>query len=58
MRIRMSIESTEHEKEQARQKIFVSMNLNSTGAITFHGWSNFSMEHILAKTFNVDPHPP
>ena len=37
-KIIVSIESTEQEKEQARQKIFVSMDLKSTGVITYHVW--------------------
>jgi Ca2+-binding EF-hand superfamily protein len=48
---------TEQEKEQARTKMFDSMDLKSTGMITFDEWYKFSMEHILAKTATLDPHP-
>ena len=46
---------TEQEKELARQKMFDSMDLKSTGVITFDVWYKFSMEHILAKTAALDP---
>jgi Ca2+-binding EF-hand superfamily protein len=46
---------TEQEKEQARMKMFDSMDLKSTGMITFDEWYKFSMEHILAKTATLDP---
>jgi len=48
---------TDQEKELARQKMFDSMDLKSTGVITFDEWFKFSMEHILAKTATLDPHP-
>merc|ERR1712181_195908 len=48
---------TEEDKEQARQQMFDSMDLKSTGVITFDEWFKFSMEHILAKTATLDPHP-
>merc|ERR1719318_1367166 len=37
--------------------MFDSMDLKSTGVITFDEWFKFSMEHILAKTATLDPHP-
>merc|ERR1712029_1262735 len=45
------------EKDAARQKMFDSMDLKSTGVITFDEWLNFSREHIAAKTATLDPHP-
>jgi Ca2+-binding EF-hand superfamily protein len=48
---------TEQEKEQARKKMFDSMDLKSTGVITFDEWYKFSMEHIVSKTATLDPHP-
>merc|ERR1711915_697757 len=48
---------TEEEKETARQKMFDSMDLKSTGVITFDEWLKFSREHIAAKTATLDPHP-
>merc|ERR1712098_424449 len=48
---------TEAEKDAARQKMFDSMDLKSTGVITFDEWLKFSREHIAAKTASLDPHP-
>merc|ERR1711868_96310 len=48
---------TEAEKDAARQKIFDSMDLKSTGVITFDEWLKFCQEHIAAKTATMDPHP-
>merc|ERR1712154_180371 len=48
---------TEAEKDAARQKMFDSMDLKSTGVITFDEWLKFSREHIAAKTATLDPHP-
>merc|ERR1712243_436403 len=48
---------TEAEKDAARQKMFDSMDLKSTGVITFDEWLKFCQEHIAAKTATVDPHP-
>merc|ERR1711942_246040 len=48
---------TEVEKETARQKMFDSMDLKSTGVITFDEWLKFCREHIAAKTATMDPHP-
>merc|ERR1712243_201042 len=41
---------TEAEKDAARQKMFDSMDLKSTGVITFDEWLKFSREHIASKT--------
>merc|ERR1712227_512783 len=41
---------TEAEKDAARQKMFASMDLKSTGVITFDEWLKFCQEHIAAKT--------
>merc|ERR1711862_1075687 len=41
---------TESEKDAARQKMFDSMDLKSTGVITFDEWLKFCREHIAAKT--------
>merc|ERR1712033_151646 len=41
---------TEAEKDAARQKMFDSMDLKSTGVITFDEWLKFCQEHIAAKT--------
>merc|ERR1711951_7208 len=41
---------TEAEKDAARQKMFDSMDLKSTGVITFDEWLKFCREHIAAKT--------
>merc|ERR1712227_87825 len=48
---------TEAEKDAARQKMFDSMGLKSTGVITFDEWLKFCQEHIAAKTATMDPHP-
>merc|ERR1712198_337403 len=48
---------TEAEKNAARQKMFDSMDLKSTGVITFDEWLKFCREHIAAKTATLDPHP-
>merc|ERR1711931_162066 len=48
---------TDAEKDAARQKVFDSMDLKSTGVITFDEWLEFCREHIAAKTATMDPHP-
>merc|ERR1712168_545870 len=48
---------TEAEKDAARQKMFDSMDLKSTGVITFDEWLKFTREHIATKTATLDPHP-
>merc|ERR1711955_101647 len=48
---------TEAEKDASRQKMFDSMDLKSTGVITFDEWLKFSREHIASKTATMDPHP-
>merc|ERR1712215_357108 len=48
---------TEEEKDKARQKMFESIDLKSTGVITFDEWFKFCLEHILAKTATLDHHP-
>merc|ERR1712033_23771 len=48
---------TEEERDLARKKMFDSMDLKSTGVITFDEWYRFSMEHIAAKTATIAPHP-
>merc|ERR1711970_742116 len=48
---------TEQEKEEARQKMFDSMDLKATGVITVDEWLKFCMEHILAKTATLAAHP-
>jgi len=48
---------TEEEKEQARQKMFDSMDLKATGVITVDEWLKFCMEHIIAKTATLTAHP-
>merc|ERR1712193_69853 len=48
---------TDAEKDAARQKMFDSMDLKSTGVITFDEWPKFCREHIAAKTATMDPHP-
>merc|ERR1712234_12686 len=48
---------TEAAKDAARQKMFDSMDLKSTGVITFDEWLKFCREHIAAKTATMDPHP-
>jgi len=50
--------SQEQGQEQAaRQKMFDSMDLKSTGVITFDEWLKFCREHIAAKTATMHPHP-
>ena len=48
---------TEQDKEQARQKMFNSMYLKGTVVITLDEWLKFCLEHIIAKTATMDPHP-
>merc|ERR1712200_9602 len=48
---------TEKDKEEARKKMFDSMDKKSTGVITFDEWLAYSLEHIMAKTATLDPHP-
>merc|ERR1712112_95771 len=48
---------TEAEKDAARQTWVDSMDLKSTGVITFDEWLKFCQEHIAAKTATMDPHP-
>merc|ERR1712121_75758 len=48
---------TDDERDAARKKMFDSMDLKSTGVITFDEWYRFSMEHIAAKTATIAPHP-
>merc|ERR1712029_581827 len=48
---------TEAEKDAARQKMFDSMDLKSTGVITFDEWLKFCREHIASKTATMDAHP-
>ena len=48
---------TEKEKEDARQKMFDSMDKKTTGVITFDEWLAYSLEHIMAKTATLAPHP-
>merc|ERR1712228_413362 len=48
---------TGEEKDAARQKMFDSMDLKSTGVITFDEWLKYCREHIAAKTATMDPHP-
>ena len=40
---------TEDGKEQARRKMFNSMNLGGTGVITIDEWSKFYVEYVIAK---------
>ena len=47
----------EHEKEFARKKMFNSMDLKSTGVITFDERYKFSMDHIWSKTATLPAHP-
>ena len=47
---------TEKDKEDARQKMFDSMDKKSTGVITFDEWLAYCMEHIMAKTATLAPH--
>merc|ERR1712055_268837 len=48
---------TEDEKDKARQKMFMSMDLKGTGVITVDEWLKFCMEHIIVKTVTLDAHP-
>jgi len=48
---------TEDEKEQARRKMFDSMDLKATGVITVDEWLKFCMEHIIAKAATLAAHP-
>merc|ERR1712133_37003 len=48
---------SDEERDAARKKMFDSMDLKSTGVITFDEWYRFSMEHIAAKTATIAPHP-
>merc|ERR1711988_970698 len=48
---------TGDDKNTARQKMFDSMDLKSTGVITSDEWLKFCREHIAAKTATMDPHP-
>merc|ERR1711936_389692 len=48
---------TEVEKEQARQKMFDSMDLKASGVITVDEWIKFCMEHIIVKTATLAAHP-
>merc|ERR1711970_551624 len=48
---------TEEEKEQARQKMFDSMDLKATGVITVDEWLKFCIEHIIAKAATLAAHP-
>merc|ERR1712126_385160 len=48
---------SDEERDAARKKMFDSMDLRSTGVITFDEWYRFSMEHIAAKTATIAPHP-
>jgi len=48
---------TVEDKERARKKMFDSMDKKTTGVITFDEWLEFSLEHIMAKTATLDPHP-
>merc|ERR1712202_115267 len=43
---------SEEEKDKAIQAMFDSMDLKSTGVITFDEWFRFSMEYIAAMTAN------
>merc|ERR1711973_342882 len=47
----------EKEKEEARKRMFDSMDKKSTGVITFDEWLAYSLEHIAAKTATLAPHP-
>merc|ERR1711931_115624 len=45
------------EKEEARKKMFDSMDKKETGVITFDEWLTYCLEHIMAKTATLEPHP-
>jgi len=47
----------EQQKEEARKKMFDSMDKKATGVITFDEWLAFCLEHIMAKVATLDPHP-
>merc|ERR1711936_973847 len=47
---------TEEEKEQARQKMFDSMDLKATGVITVDEWLKFCIERIIAKAATLAAH--
>ena len=46
----------EHGRQFARKKMFDSMNLKSTGVITFDEWYKFSMDFIRSKTATLPAH--
>ena len=46
-----------YKTEQARLRMFDSIDLKGTGVITFDEWLKFCLEHIIAKTATMDPHP-
>ena len=48
---------TEDEKEQARRKMFDSMDVQGTGVITVDEWLKFCVEHIIAKAATLAAHP-
>merc|ERR1712024_379818 len=48
---------SEAEKDASRQRMFDSMDLKSTGVITFDEWLRFCREHIAAKVSTMDAHP-
>merc|ERR1712105_28567 len=48
---------TEDEKDKARQKMFMSMDLKGTGVITVDEWLKFCLEHIIVKTDTLAAHP-
>jgi len=47
----------DQEKEQARAKLFSSLDVKSTGVITFDEWYKFAMEHIASKVATLAAHP-
>merc|ERR1712030_266471 len=48
---------TEDEKEQARRKMFDSMDMQGTGVTTVDEWLKFCVEHIIAKAATLAAHP-
>merc|ERR1711933_701157 len=48
---------SEAEKDASRQRMFDSMDLKSTGVITFDEGLRFCREHIAAKVSTMDAHP-
>merc|ERR1712055_528595 len=46
-----------YKKEDARKKMFDSMDKKATGVITFDEWLAYCLEHIAAKTAPLAPHP-